>query len=197
MYISIFIKYFHLFFTTHSFSGPFHICLPRNTHRLKDCWRISYKRILQVHLSTCGVLENLFQTRTVSVVFNLPRNCSPAHFLALLCVLWIYTFLHNFSHASRDPQTPGKKITAFYTASYETCFYPRCIRGHGPRKASHSLCTLSAWSFAAGNRQQQHDPASWSSPHTKLTGQQWQCMRGSTRQLGCKAAPQTQAIHTR
>lgn len=99
------------------------------------------------------VRQSLFQTQSISVIFNLPRNSSPAHFLELelLCVLWIYTFLHNFSHTSRDPQTPGKKITAFYTASQEMCFCPRCIGGHWPRKASHSLCTPTAWSFPEWN----------------------------------------------
>lgn len=116
--------------------------------------------------------ESLFQTQTISVIFHLPRNCSSAHFLeqALLCVLWIYTFLHNFSHTSRDPQTPGKRNHCLYTASQEMCFCPGCIRGCWPRKASHSQCTLTAWSSTAGSRD---CPASCSSPHTKHTSQEW------------------------
>lgn len=43
------------------------------------------------------VRESLFQAQTIAVIFNLPRNHSPAHFLelALLCVLWISTIFHT------------------------------------------------------------------------------------------------------
>ena len=122
MYISIFNKdfHFHLFFTIHSFSGPFRICLRSSTQRVRQDEGL-LQNFLQKNPTSapaCLLRETPFQTQTISVIFNLPGNSSPTHFLkvALLSVLWIYTFLCNFSHTSRDPQTPGKKIIAFYTA---------------------------------------------------------------------------------
>lgn len=156
---------------THTFSSPFHICLPRNSQRVR--WAEGLlKTFLQKNPTSAPVYlwwgKVFSKHRLFQWFFNLPRNRSPARFLelALLCVLWIDTIFHTPPGVHRPK---GKKITAFYTASLEMCFCPRCMRGQWPRKASHSLCTQTAWSFRAGNRQQQHCPGSCSSPHTTHT----------------------------
>lgn len=84
----------------------------------KTWWRIaaecpakeSYKCICLT------VLRETFKHRLFQWFFSLPGNRSPTHLLevALLPVLWIYTFLFNFLPTSSDLQISGKKITTLY-----------------------------------------------------------------------------------
>lgn len=122
MYISIFNRdfHFHLFFTVHSFFWSFSLLPAKQYSEGKTGWRTATEfPAKKSYKCTCLTVlrETLYQTQTILVIFSLPGKCSPTHFLkvALLPVLWIYTFLCNFSHTSGDPQTPGKKLTAFYT----------------------------------------------------------------------------------
>lgn len=74
----------------------------------------------QVHLSTCGEGKSFPNADYFSDFFNLPRNLSPARFLelALLCMLWIYTFFHTPPGIHRPE---GKKISLPFTQLHRRC----------------------------------------------------------------------------
>lgn len=100
---------------THTFSSPFHICLPRNSQRVR--WAEGLlKTFLQKNPTSAPVYlwwgKVFSKHRLFQWFFNLPRNRSPARFLelALLCVLWIDTIFHTPPGVHRPK---GKKSLPF------------------------------------------------------------------------------------
>lgn len=150
MYISIFIKYFHLYFTTHFFSGPFHICLPRNTQRVRQTEGL-LKNFLQKNPTSAPVYQwwgKVFSKHRLLQWFSTCPETTALH----ISWNWHYCVCSEFPQfftrlqGSTDPRETNHCLLHSLRGDL---FWPRCIRGHWPGKESHSLCTGTAWSFTA------------------------------------------------